>query len=57
MLTWKGGAREVMLAHGLVLGKFYKHFLSSVYRSTLFGIFLKPDSKQTYLQVEQRQLS
>ena len=39
-----------------VLGKFYKQFLTSLYRSTLFGIFLKTDSKQKYLQVEQRQL-
>jgi hypothetical protein len=36
-----------------VLGRFYKQFLTSVYRSTLFGIFFKPDSKQKYLQVEQ----
>ena len=35
-----------------VLGRFYKHFLAS-----LFDIFLKPDSKQKYLQVQQRQLS
>ena len=28
-----------------------------MYRSTLFGMFLKPDSKQKYLQVEQSQLS
>jgi hypothetical protein len=26
-----------------VLGRFYKQFLMSLYRSTLFGIFLKPD--------------
>jgi hypothetical protein len=39
-----------------VLGRFYKQFLTSLYRSTLLGIFLKPDSKQKYLQVEQRQL-
>jgi hypothetical protein len=38
-----------------VLGKFYKQFLTSLYISTLFGIFLKPDSKQKYVQVEQRQ--
>jgi hypothetical protein len=37
-----------------VLGRFYKQFLTSLYRSTLFGIFLKPDSKQKYLQVEHR---
>ena len=30
---------------------------TSVYRSTLFGIFLKPESKQKYLLVEQMQLS
>jgi hypothetical protein len=29
-----------------VLGRFYQQFLTSLYRSTLFGIFLKPDSKQ-----------
>ena len=40
-----------------VLGRFYKHFLTSLYRWTLFGIFLVPDSKQKYLQVEERQLS
>jgi hypothetical protein len=40
-----------------ILGRFYKQFLTSLYRSTLFDIFLKPDSKQKYLQVEQRQLS
>ena len=39
------------------VGRYCKQFLTSLYRSTLFGIFLKPDSKQTYLQVEQRQLS
>jgi hypothetical protein len=33
-----------------VLCRFYKHFLTSLYRSTLFDIFLKPDSKQKYLQ-------
>ena len=27
------------------LGRFYKHFLTSLYISTLFDIFLKPDSK------------
>jgi hypothetical protein len=35
----------------------YKQFLTSLYRSTLFGIFLKPDSKKKYLQVEQSQHS
>ena len=35
-----------------ILGRFYKQFLTSLYRSTLFGIFFKPDSKQKYLQVE-----
>jgi hypothetical protein len=40
-----------------VLGRFYKQSLTSLYRSTLFGIFLNPDSKQKFLQVEQRQLS
>jgi len=35
----------------IVLGRFYKHFLAS-----LFDIFLKPDSNQNYLQVQQRQL-
>ena len=40
-----------------VLGIFYKQFLTSLYRSTLFGIFFKPDSKQKYLPVEQRQSS
>jgi hypothetical protein len=34
----------------------YKQFLTSLYRSTLFGIFLKPDSKKKYLQVEQSTL-
>jgi hypothetical protein len=37
-----------------VLSRFYKHFLTSLCRSTLFDIFLKSDSKQKYLQVEQR---
>ena len=32
-----------------VLGRFYKQSLTSLYRSTLFGIFFKPDSKQKYL--------
>jgi hypothetical protein len=36
-----------------ILGRFYKHFLTSLYRSTLFDIFLKPDSKQQYFQIEQ----
>jgi DNA-binding XRE family transcriptional regulator len=36
-----------------VLGRFYKHFLTSLYGSTLFDIVLKPVSKQKYLQVEQ----
>ena len=40
-----------------VLGIFYKYFLTSQYRSILFGIFLKPDSKQKYLQVKQRKIS
>jgi hypothetical protein len=35
------------------LCRFYKQFLTSLYRSALFGIFFKPDSKQKYLQVEQ----
>jgi hypothetical protein len=39
-----------------VLGRFYKQFLTLLHRSTLFGIFLKPDWKKKYLQVEQRQL-
>jgi hypothetical protein len=30
-----------------VLGRFYKHFLTSLYRSTLFDIFLKPDSNES----------
>jgi hypothetical protein len=29
-----------------ILGRFYKQFLTSLYRSTLFGIFLKPDSNK-----------
>jgi hypothetical protein len=37
-----------------VLGRFYKQFITSLYRSTLVGIFLKPDSKQKYLQVEKK---
>ena len=37
-----------------VLGRCYKQFLTSLFRATLFGIFLKPESKQKYLQVEQR---
>ena len=40
-----------------VLGRFYKHFPMPLYRSTLFDMFLKPVSKQNYLQIEQRQLS
>jgi hypothetical protein len=32
-----------------VSGRFYKHFLTSLYRSTLFDIFFKPDSKQKLL--------
>ena len=40
-----------------VLGRFYKYFLTSLYRLTLFDIFFKPVSKQKYLQVEQRQRS
>jgi hypothetical protein len=35
-----------------VLGRFCKQFLTSLYRSTLFGIFLKPDSKQKYLKYD-----
>jgi hypothetical protein len=35
-----------------VLGRFYEQFLTSLYRSTLFGIFLKPDSKQKICKLE-----
>ena len=37
-----------------VLGRCYKQFLTSLFRATLFDIFLKPESKQKCLQVEQR---
>ena len=37
-----------------VLGRFYKHFLTTLYRSTFFDIFLKPDTKKKYLQFEQK---
>jgi hypothetical protein len=45
-----------------VLGRFYKQFLTSLYRSTLFGIFLKPKiftswTKATLLRIYFRNLS
>jgi hypothetical protein len=47
----KGGSRE----KGEEETKSMPHApVTSLYRSTLFGIFLKLDSKQKYLQVEQR---
>jgi hypothetical protein len=53
------GRSQCWLYSGQVRGKYpYSPSNStSLYRSALFGIFLKPDSKQKYLQVEQRQLS
>jgi hypothetical protein len=44
------------------LGRFYKQFLTSLYRSTLFGIFLKPKiftswTKATLLRIYFRNLS
>jgi hypothetical protein len=45
------------LLHDILSWVDFTKFLTSLYRSTLFGIFFKPDSKQNYLQVEQRHLS
>ena len=47
----EGYSRNVSGVLNLISTFYHKHFLTSLYRSTLFDIFLNPDSKRKYLQV------